>query len=152
VLVIPPCGVCWDKDAAVEVLTIWGWWASLCMDCAERYGGAGRELRAGPDQPPLITEAQAGAYVESQAFKRARPTFHGRPQAPHEYVLLVRSADPERHLRVVAWIRQNGERRRWGRNWHHYWTWGDYEYWELSPRDTILNRRGLDWPTTPSEG
>jgi hypothetical protein len=139
---------CYDQDAALEVLTTWGCWASLCRDCAGQYGGAGRELRAAPAEPPLPTLEQAGAYVEAQQFRRARPTFHGRPQAPHEYCLLWRSTDPWMQLRVLAFIREHGERRRWGRFFHHYWTWGDWEYWSLAPRETILNRRGLDWPTT----
>ena len=107
-----------------------------------------RELRAGPAEPPLPSEAEAGAYVEAQTWKRARPTLRGRPQAPHEYVLLWRSSDPRLQLQVLAFIRATGERRRWGRNWHSYWVRGDWEYWSLPPRETILNRRHLDWPTT----
>jgi hypothetical protein len=151
VLVQPPCSFCWDKAAAVEVTTIWSWQASLCMDCAERIGSdrsGWRELRAGPGEPPLPTEAEAGAYVESQTWKRCRPTFRGRPQPKHEYVLLRRSTSPALQLRVLYFIREHGERRRFGGSYHHYWTWGDYEYWELSPQDTILNRRHLSWPTT----
>jgi hypothetical protein len=152
ILVVPPCSFCWDQDAAVEATTTWFWQASLCMDCAERIGGdrsGWRELQVGPAQPPLITEEQAGAYVESQTFKRARPTYMGRPQPKHEYVLLRRSADPELHLRVVSYIRAVGDRRRWhGGDYHTYWTHGDYEYWAMAPRHVILNRRHLSWPTT----
>jgi hypothetical protein len=156
ILVIPPCGVCWDRDAVCEVKTIFGWWASLCEDHAVQFGDPAfegqprRELQAGPDQPPLISAEQAGAYVESQAFRRARPTYMGRPQPKHEYVLLRRSTDPELHLRVVSFIRAVGERRRWhGGDYHTYWTHGDYEYWAMAPRHVILNRRHLSWPTTP---
>lgn len=69
------------------------------------------------------------------------------PKWPHEYVLVWLSPDPWLHLRVVAFIRAVGERRRWGHHFHHYWTWGDHEYWAMPPRETILNRRRLDWPS-----
>jgi hypothetical protein len=151
VLAIPLCSLCRDKIATVEV-TCWGWLAWLCEDCADRYADPGaprRELHAGPAEPPLPTEAEAGAYVEAQAWKRARPTFRGRPQAPHEYVLIWRSTDPAMQLRVLAFIREHGVRRRYGRDWHHYWQPGDgYEYWDINAQETILNRRHLSWPTT----
>jgi hypothetical protein len=148
VLVIPPCGFCWDRDATVEATTIWGCQASLCVICAERYrrdGAPVLRLVTAAARPPLPTAAEAGAYVEAQTWTRARPTFHGRPQAPHEYVLLWKSADPWTQLRVLAAIRARGEPRRWGRKVHHYWTWGEHEYWAMPPRETILNRRHLDW-------
>ena len=150
VLVIPPCGFCWDRDASEEVMTRWGVEAHLCAYCSVKLRdpqspirylvpGAAR-LRA------LPTPAEAGAYVEAQDFTRARATFRGSPQAPHEYVLVWKSTDPWMQFRVLAFIREHGERRRWGRNWHTYWTWRDYEYWAMRPRETILNRRRLDWP------
>jgi hypothetical protein len=151
VLVIPPCGFCWDRDAVWEVMTRWGCSASLCAECTGKHA-SGREepqlLKAGAAVPPLPTEAEAGAYVEAQTWTRAKPTFHGRPQAPHEYVLLWKSTDPWLQLRVLAFIRATGEPRRWGRKVHHYWTWGAYEAWAMPPRETILNRRHLSWPTT----
>jgi hypothetical protein len=153
VLVLPPCMFC-DRAAGVET-TAFGVRADLCAEHASQYGAdaLSRPLRAGPAALPLPTGAEAGAYVESQAYRRARPTYLGRPQAPHEYVLLRRSTDPWTQLRVLAFIREHGERRRFQGSYHRYWTWGDYEYWELQPAwNTILNRRGLDWPTTPSEG
>ena len=148
VLVIPPCGFCWDRDATAEMDTIWGCEASLCPVCAGRIGvpGTERELVTAAAQPPLPTAAEAGAYVESQTWTRAQPTFHGRPQAPHEYVLIWKSTDPWLQLRVLAMIRAVGEPRRWGRKVHRYWIHGDYEYWSLPIRETILNRRHLDWP------
>ncbi len=150
VLVIPPCGFCWDRDAVFEVLTRWGCWASLCTACAGRHD-SGREeprlLRAGAAAEPLPTAAEAGAYVEAQTWTRARPTFHGRPQAPHAYVLLWKATDPWLQLRVLAYIRAVGEPRKWGRKTHHYWVHGDWEHWAMPVRETILNRRHLDWPT-----
>jgi hypothetical protein len=148
VLVIPPCSFCFDRDAVWEVMTRWGCWASLCAECTSKHASGAEEpqlLRAGAAVEPLPTEAEAGAYVDAQEWKRAKPTFHGRPQPAHEYVLLWKSTDPWLQLRVVAMIRAHGEARRWGRKWHHYWTWGDYEYWAMPPRETILNRRRLDW-------
>jgi hypothetical protein len=149
VLVIPPCGFCWDRDATEEVDTVWGCTASLCPVCSGKYawGGTGRRLVVAAAQPPLPTPAEAGAYVEAQTWTRAQPTFHGRPQAPHEYVLLWKSTDPWLQLRVLAFIRATGEPRRWGRKVHHYWIRGDWEYWAMPNRETILNRRHLDWPT-----
>jgi hypothetical protein len=122
----------------------------LCAECTSRYA-SGREepqlLRAGAAVEPLPTEAEAGAYVAAQTWTRARPTFHGRPQAKHEYVLLWKSTDPFLQLRVLAMIRAIGEARRWGRKMHHYWTppGSDYEHWAMNPRESILNRRRLDW-------
>lgn len=147
VLVIPPCGFCWDRDASDEVITVWGCEASLCAVCSGRYGipGTERRLEVAAARPPLPTAAEAGAYVEAQTWTRARPTFRGRPQAPHEYVLIWKSTDPWMQFRVLAFIREHGERRKWGRNWHTYWVHGQYEYWAMRPRETILNRRHLDW-------
>jgi hypothetical protein len=147
-LVIPPCMFCHDQDAVLEVMTRWACWASLCSDCAGRYGGEGRELRAAPAEPPLPSAEQVADYVGAQAWKRARATLRGRPQAPHEYTLLWRSTDPWQQLRVLSFIRQVGEPRRWGRDTFHYWVHGDYEYWALAPRETILNRRHLSWPSS----
>jgi len=145
VLVIPPCGFCWDRDAQYEVMTRWGCWASLCAECIANLD-SGREeprlLKAGAAVGPRLTAEQAGAYVDAQEWVFAKTM----PKWPHEYVLIWRSPDPWLHLRVVAFIRSVGERRRWGRHFHHYWTWGDHEYWAMPPRETILNRRRLDWP------
>jgi|SRR5215469_7379599 len=146
VLVIPPCGFCWDRDATEEVMTQWGCWASLCMSCARKYRARGshtRYLAPGAGQEPLPTAEQAGEYVESQEWTFARTM----PKWPHEYVLIWKSTDPWMQFRVLAFIRETGERRRWGRNWHTYWTWRDHEYWAMRPRETIINRRQLDWPS-----
>ena len=43
----------------------------------------------------------------------------------------------------AQWVSAAG----WGHHFHHYWTWGDHEYWAMPPRETILNRRRLDWPS-----
>jgi hypothetical protein len=149
VLLIPRCGLC-DKDATVETIA-WGCRADLCAEHADQYADhrqPRRTLRAGPAALPLLSEDEAGLYVESQTYRRARPVYRGRPQAPHEYLLARRSPDPWTQLRLLAFIREHGERRRFSGSYHPYWTWGDYEYWELSPQDTILNRRHLSWPTT----
>ena len=148
VLVIPPCGFCWDREATEEVTTIWGCYASLCPVCSGRYAlpGTERRLVVAAAQEPRPTKAEATAYIGSQEWVRARPTFHGRPQAQHEYVLLWRSTDPWLQLRVLAYIRAVGEPRRWGRKMHHYWTWGSWEHWAMPDRETVLNRRHLDWP------
>ena len=148
VLVIPPCGFCWDRDGTEEVETIWDCAANLCPQCARLYqrpDSPARTLVLGADREPLITGTQAGAYVAEQTWTRAQPTFRGRPQAPHEYVLLWRSTDPWLQLRVLAYIRVNGVRRRWGPKWHTYWEHGEHEYWAMPPRETILNRRHQDW-------
>src|SRR5262245_10604870 len=122
VLAFPPCSICWDQDAVCETIA-WGCRADLCAACAERYGdpGSRRELRARPAELPLPTEREAGAYVEFQEWKRARPLFRGRRQAKHEYVLLRRSTDPFMQLRVLAMIREHGGRRRYGSSYHRYW-------------------------------
>jgi hypothetical protein len=147
VLVIPPCGFCFDRDATTEMMTAWGCEASLCPVCAGKIGMAGteRKLVTAAALAPLPTAAEARAYAEAQTYTRARPTFHGRPQAPHEYVLIWKSTDPWMQLRVLAWLRKNGEPRRWGRKTHHYQVWGDWEWWAMPIRETILNRRRLDW-------
>lgn len=145
VLVIPPCGFCWDRDAVEETETVWGCVASLCPICADKIGrpGTGRRLVTAAAQPPLPTREEAGAYVEAQTWTFARTM----PKWPHEYVLIWKSTSPWTQLRVLAFIRATGERRKWGRHFHHYWTWGDHEYWAMPPRETILNRRRLDWPS-----
>jgi hypothetical protein len=94
------------------------------------------ELRVAP-MVAGCTEEEAGRYVESQTYTFASTM----PETPHYYVLLHNSTDPDTHLRVVNWIRANGEPRPWGRKVHHYWTHGNYEYWAMPPRETILNRR-----------
>jgi len=149
VFTIPPCMFCFDRDASEEVMTRFGCVAVLCFQCARKY----RDPLAVPlylvpaaARGQLPTEAEAVAYVEAQEFTRAQSTFRGRPQAPHEYVLLWKSTDPWMQKRVLEFIREHGEARRWGRKTHHYWTHGDYEYWAMPPRETILNRRRLDWP------
>ena len=149
VLVIPPCGFCWDRDATEEVETIWGVSASLCLPCARRLrapGSHSRYLALGAARDPLPTAEEAAAYARAQSWTRAQATFRGRPQAPHEYVLIWKSTDPWLQLRVLAFIREHGEPRRWGRKTHHYWISGDHEYWAMPRRETILNRRHLDWP------
>jgi hypothetical protein len=146
VLVIPPCGFCWDRDAVFEVLTVWGCWASLCPGCTGRFDSGQAEpalLRAGAAVEPLLTAAEAGAYVDAQTWTFARTM----PKWPHEYVLIWKSTAPWTQLRVLAFIRAVGEPRRWGRKTHHYWTHGEHEYWAMPPRETILNRRRLDWPS-----
>jgi hypothetical protein len=146
VLTSPVCMFCRDKIATVETVA-WGCHADLCPVCADQYADRGqprRELRAGPAEPPLITEAEVVAYVEAQQWRRARPMLRGRPQLPHEYVLIWKSTDPWRQLQVLSYIRANGPRIRG----YHRCTWGDFEYWSLAPDQTILNRRHLDWPTT----
>jgi hypothetical protein len=144
VLLIPACSFCYERDAVFEVVTVWGCWASLCPACAGRFD-SGREepalLKAGAAVEPLLTAAEAGAYVESQHFVYAKTM----PKWPHEYVLLWKSTAPWTQLRVLAFIRAVGERRRWGRNWHTYWTHGEHEYWAMRSTETILNRRHLDW-------
>lgn len=108
---IPPCSFCWDREAVWEVMTRWDCWASLCADCTAKYATGRVEprlLKAGAAMEPLPTAAEAGAYVESQEWTRARPEFRGRPQAPHEYVLIWKSTSPWTQLRVLAFIRATG--------------------------------------------
>lgn len=96
--------------------------ASLCPICADKIGrpGTGRRLVTAAAQPPLPTREEAGAYVEAQTWTFARTM----PKWPHEYVLIWKSTSPWTQLRVLAFIRATGERRKWGRHFHHYWTWG----------------------------
>jgi hypothetical protein len=108
-----------------------------------RAAAGHRRGPAAAAQPPLPTREEAGAYVEAQTWTFARTM----PKWPHEYVLIWKSTSPWTQLRVLAFIRATGERRKWGRHFHHYWTWADYEYWAMPPRETILNRRRLDWPS-----
>jgi len=145
--VIPRCGFCFDNEAEEEVIYS-GIAVSLCRRCLRVVrppARARRSLRLGAEP---ATEEETVAFVEAQEYTRAQPTFRGRPQAPHEYVLIWKSTDPWMQLRVLAFIRANGERRRWGPKWHTYWTHGEWEYWAMPPTESILNRRRLDWPTT----
>ena len=83
--------------------------------------------------------AQVRKYLAAQTWVYARTM----PKWPHEYILLKRSTDPWMHLRAVAVIRANGERRRF----HAYWQPDDgFEYWTMRSCDTILNRRAQVQP------
>jgi hypothetical protein len=142
-MVIPPCGSCFRNDAELAAV-VGGSWAYLCRRCASE----GVADRAWDWKPLLVgplldgcTEDEVRRYVRSQRFTFARTM----PDIPHYYVVLHRSTDPLLHLRAVNWIRENGQSRRFARGKppNHYWTDGNYEYWALPQRETILNRRDL---------
>jgi hypothetical protein len=154
VIAAPICQFCYDRDATHEVTTVQGWTALLCDRDMRRVAAPGsrpRRLVVGPARSlPSVAEVQA--FVAAQRWTRAQPTFRGRPQAPHEYCLIWDSTDWAAQLRVLAWLREYGESRPFPpratgrhRKIHHYWQYGGYEYWAMPPRETILNRRHLDW-------
>jgi len=144
--VMPPCGMCFDNDAAEEVIRN-AITMSVCRRCSRVLhlpATHRRRLVLGSEQ---ASRDEAVAFIEAQEWTRAQPTLHGRRQAPHEYCLIWKSTDPWMQLRVLAFIRGHGERRRWGRNFHTYWIHGEYEYWAMPERESILNRRHLSWAT-----
>jgi len=146
VLVLPHCPFDWDRPAAYQVTTIWGVTASLCSEHANVYrrnGSPVRRLLLGAAREPLPTEAEVGRYIDRQDFRSAAERFRGQRQAPHQYVTIQRSDDPWMQLRVLAFIRVAGERHRRFGKWHTYWRREGYEYWDLDPTQTILNRREL---------
>jgi hypothetical protein len=122
--------------------TLGGATARLCDACAAKIGAGPRTaLVVAADRAPPLAAAEVAAYLEAQTWTFAKTV----PGQPHEYALHHRSTDPWAHLRVIAYIRAHGERRRWAvtRTWHHYLEVGDWLYWTMA-RDTdlILNRRG----------
>jgi len=146
----PPCDWCSSpyapKTATVETATgIGGAIARLCAECADLIGAGPRTpLRDAADMNALPTEAEVAAYLTGeQGWTFARTV----PDTPHEYLLLRRSMDPYMHLRVVRFIRERGERRKWtapnkARVECSYWTAGGREHWTMpSESDPILNRR-----------
>jgi hypothetical protein len=140
VLARPVCSVCWDQPAAWEVLTPWDAWASLCDACREQISGPALPIAEAPAVPPLISADEAVKYLHGQEWKYARTM----PKWPHWYVLARRSTDLWAHLRTVALIRAEGERRYFkpASRWHHYWKCcPEHEVWTMRPHDTILNRR-----------
>ncbi len=145
VLARPACEWCSSpyrfKAATLEVaVPIGDATARLCDECAGNFDGPRALLVPAADAAPLITGADAAAYVAAEFWTLARTV----PEDPHEYLLLRTSHDPWMHLRVLRFIKMAGERRQWPRDraWYHYWRSGGYEYWGM-PResDTLLNRR-----------
>jgi hypothetical protein len=151
VLWLPHCSFCYDSPAEFEVITMWDSAAAwLCAEHMAEYQHPGSpvfRLLLGAERRPLPTREEVVQYIGAQAFQRARPTFRGRPQAPHEYVTIQRATDALMQMRCLSWIRANGSRRQYAGRWHTYFEPGDgFSYWELGPCETILNRRRMDWP------
>lgn len=155
VLLPMPCEWCSTglyrrRFAEVEVETPFGARARLCRICAEKVGGPSWPLVPVADTLPALDYAAAAEYLRFAYWTTAKTT----PEYPHQYALLTDSQDPLMHLRVVRFIRSNGERRKWapksgpaaGRSaWCHYWTVGRYEYWTMPNRaDPIVNRKPVD--------
>lgn len=144
VMCLSPCMWCTDRDATVEIFTTLGVLADLCDDHAAELAAPRRKGR------PIIVAASSGPLPPAEAvadYLKAQDWTYAKsmPRWPHEYVLLRRSTDPAAHLNAVAFIRANGQARRWGRRMHHYWQPGDgREYWTMRESDTILNRRELN--------
>jgi hypothetical protein len=147
VMSVSPCVVCFDQDAVFEVAVPGRCAALVCGEHVARLRGDRVPLRPWASAVPLPTADEVAVYVEAQEFRRAQENYRGRPQAPHEYILLERCTDPWMQLRCLAFWREHGEARRWYSSWHHYWVHGEYEYWAMPPRETIINRRHLSWPT-----
>jgi hypothetical protein len=145
VIARPPCEWCSSpyrpKTATVETATtVGGASARLCDDCADTIGtGLRVALVDAAKNAPLLTANSAAAYVATETWTYAKSV----PNEPHEYLLLARSTDPATHLRVIRYIRETGERRRWARDrrWYHYWPEAGHEYWAMGDSETMLNRR-----------
>jgi hypothetical protein len=150
VLIRPPCDWCSSpyrpKTATIETATtVGGAIARLCADCAEVIGDPPyTRLLDAAEAVDLITADQAAAYLAAHPWTYAKTV----PEDPHEYLLIHRSADPWMHLRVIRYIRETGERRKWrhprgaGSGTYAYWAPGDgWEYWPLGDSETVLNRR-----------
>jgi hypothetical protein len=144
VLALPACLLCTDRGARWEV-TIRGCAAWVCDEHLPMVTGhldPGAYPVALTDRGgwPPATAGEVAEYLAAQEWTYAKTM----PKWPHEYVLWRRSADLHGHLRVVAFIREHGEKRRWRGRVHSYWQPGDgWEYWTMRDFDTILNRRKL---------
>jgi hypothetical protein len=158
VMVPRPCewcstGLYQRRRAEVQTPTRAGL-ARLCLTCAAAIGaGPAAPLVPIADELPLIGEDDAAFYVGGHTWTEAKTADY-----PHAYLLLTSSRDPVMHLRVVRFIRETGERRRWaptsgpaaGRKMTcSYWQCGDFDYWTMpSQFDPILNRKVIDSATT----
>lgn len=145
VLALPPCTLC-GRDAVVgDALLTWApaGRADLCESCYAQHGRppSGHRLEEAAATVGDLTSAQVATYLDAQTWVYAKTM----PKWPHEYVLLRRSTDPWTHLRMVAFIRRHGEKRRWQRRWHSYYRPGDgRQYWTMRGQDHILNRARED--------
>ena len=116
--------------------------ARVCASCAAGSfpDRDGQVLVPVAEAVPLLSGAEAAAYVESQEWTTARTV----PEDPHQYLLLRASTDPWTHLRMIRYIGAAGERRLWPRDrtWYSYWRSAGHEYWGM-PREseTLINRR-----------
>ena len=151
VLARQPCEWCsaYYRTVAATVqtgTTLGGATARLCDACAGKIGtGPRTALIVAADRAAPLTHAEVAAYLEAQTWTFARTV----PGQPHEYALHHRSTDPWTHLRVVAHIRANGERRQWPvtKTWHHYHQVGEWLYWTMAREtDPILNRKPAERP------
>lgn len=152
VLARPSCELCSAPYRAVtatlEVQTgIGGATARLCADCAAPFLSFAPvvELVPAADAVPLITGADADAYVSGQRWTVARTV----PDDPHEYLLLRASTDQWMHLRFLRFVKYAGERRQWPRDrrWYSYWRSAGFEYWPMpGESETLINRRVVVGP------
>jgi hypothetical protein len=141
-LTMPRCSLC--TGTAVIAAVVFGSPACLCRACATRTEHASPLLlRAAGAAGPPPSPGEVAAFLAAQTWTSAR----SMPDWPHEWVMARRSTDVWMALRVIEFIRETGNRRRWHADWFWYWTpeGSEYEYWSMNPGETVINRRRLDW-------
>jgi hypothetical protein len=145
VLARQPCEWCSayyrTVPATVQTATVLGGaTARLCDNCADKIGEGPRTALVIAADLAVPTRAEVAAHLEAQKWTFARSV----PDQPHEYTVHSRSTDPWMHMRVLAHIRANGERRQWPvtKTWHTYLQVGEYLYWTMAKdTDLIVNRK-----------
>jgi hypothetical protein len=88
-----------------------------------------------------MTEEEFAAFVAAAPWTFATTM----PEQPHEYTLR-KEHDPATFEAAVAFIREHGDRRRWGRHTHTYYDLDGRTYWTLGwpvEQTVVLNRADL---------
>ena len=87
------------------------------------------------------THQGVGELLEQQRYKFAKTM----PWNPHFYTLKATWQDPAVYKAVIAWILENGELRRWGKQGtvRRYFDHGEWRYWPMTtdPNESILLNR-----------
>src|SRR4051794_9435310 len=93
----------------------------------------------------MITPEEERSLVESALLAHRWRYAKTMPQFPHWYTLRTDWMDEALFERVVAYIRQHGYKRMFGRTTYTYFNIGEHKYWTMgSPlAETILINRDI---------
>lgn len=100
-----------------------------------------------------MTNQQVGELLEQQQYVYAKTM----PWCPHYYTLKKTWDDGEQYRAVIAWILENGEKRRWSRKegtkgtTRRYFDHGEWRYWPMTTNpdaSILLNRAKIATDTS----